>query len=204
MKLFLSSVRLPNSEEMVELFGDKSSLSVAIIPNAFDVYPKERQHKENSITKKKFEDAGFSVHVADIVEGNQDSTLKHIEGSDFVWVTGGNTFYLNYILRKSGIDKVLKNVIDQGTVYGGQSAGAVIAGPTLYGIDYMDDKSKAPQVVLEGLNFVDFGVIPHWDNEKYKSELNNIKQTMHPHVLDTICLNDDQALTFIDGNWKIR
>ena len=147
MKLFLASIRLPNNVEIVELFGDKSLLSVALIPNAFDVYPKDRQDEELASTKKQFEDSGFSVNIADIVVGNQDFALKYIEESDFVWVTGGNTFYLNYILRKSGIDKVLKNVIDQGTVYGGQSAGAVIAGPTLYGIDYMDDKSKAPQVV---------------------------------------------------------
>ena len=204
MKLFLSSTRIPNNEEIVELFGGKYSLSVAIIPNAFDVYPKDRQNKERAKTMKEFEDSGFSVKIADILVGNQDFTLKYIEESDFVWVTGGNTFYLNYALRKSGIDNVLKNVINKGSVYGGASAGAIIVGPTLYGIDKMDDKSQAPQVIWEGLNLVKFGVIPHWNNEKYKSEFDDIKQTMHPHVIDTICLNDDQALTYIDGNWKIR
>jgi dipeptidase E len=204
MKLFLSSLRIPSSEEMIELFGNKSSLSVAIIPNAGDVYPKEIREVELSDTKKKFKDLGFSVNVADIVVGNQDFAINHIKQSDFIWLTGGNTFYLNYVLRKSGIDTILKESIDKSTVYGGASAGAVIAGPTLYGIEHMDDKSKAPQVIWEGLGFVEFGVIPHWDNEKYESELNAVEQSMHPHVIDTIRLNDDQALTYIDGKWKVR
>ena len=75
---------------------------------------------------------------------------------------GGNTFYLNHKIHKTGFDELIKAALANGLVYGGTSAGAVVAEPTLHGVEFIDNPKDAPQVIWEGLGLVDFGIVPHW------------------------------------------
>src|SRR5690606_29223683 len=52
-------------------------------------------------------------------------------------------------------------------VYGGFSAGAVVAAPTLRGIDLMDDPAEVPagyesQATWDGLGLIDYSIVPHF------------------------------------------
>ena len=121
---------------------------------------------------------------------------------DFIWIMGGNTFYLNYKIHKTGFDKTLKSAVANGLVYGGTSAGAVIAGPTIHGAENVDDLKDAPQVIWDGLGLVDFGIVPHWGMEKYAKELEKMYEEMQPYVSQVIKLSNEDAVIDIDGIQK--
>jgi len=199
MKLFLSSQRLPTRHEQAKLFGDNRHPAVIIVPNAYDTYPESRQRVEHAATIAHFKELGYRPAVLDLVTSSDSQRRDALFSSDFVWLTGGNSFYLNYRVQKIGFDVLLKEALDKGVVYGGQSAGAILATPTLRGVENADDPKDAPEVIWEGLGLVDFGVIPHWGMEKYADKLEHMAHEMRPYVPQLVILTNDQAATVIDG-----
>lgn len=198
MKFFLSSTRLPNDSERNKLFGDKKNLSVVVIPNAWDPYPQDRQKSELVHTIADFEKRGYRPTVVDLVTSSGKVRRDRLSSSDFVWVMGGNSFYLNYRVRKSGFDTLLKDALSAGLVYGGASAGAILACPTLHGAENVDDPHHAPQIVWEGLGLVEFGLVPHWGMEKYADKLEKMADEMRPYVPQLVTLTNEQAVIVID------
>jgi dipeptidase E len=93
-----------------------------------------------------------------------------LEDVRLVWANGGNAFLLRRAMRQSGLDDLLRERVHAGAlIYGGWSAGAVVAGASLRGLELMDD----PQVVAEGyveppgwegLGLVDFTIVPHFQS----------------------------------------
>lgn len=198
MKLYLSSIEIPNSDELLGLLSGKQSLSVAIIPDAWDTYPEERRLPIIEKLKGIFHSIGIKPSLIKLSETSGEGLRTELSKHSLVWVMGGNSFYLNYVVHKSGFAEMIKQLMDNGLVYGGESAGAVLATPTLRGVELMDDPSEAPEVIWEGLRLVDFGIIPHWDNEKYKEVLEKAKAKMEKHArVET--LGDKQAFV-INGN----
>jgi dipeptidase E len=118
---------------------------------------------------------------------------ESLKQKDLVWVMGGNTFYLNFLLHKSGFKDVIKKLLKEGLVYGGESAGAVVAGSTLHGIEYLDDPKLSPEVIWEGLKLFDFGIIPHWGLSEYGESLLDAKREMERYAIVST-IDNDKAL----------
>lgn len=203
MKLFLSSIRLPNNQERAALFGNKKNINVLIVPNAYDIYPEDRQEAELARTIFEFKELGYNTSVLDLVTSSDKQSRDRLYGSDFVWITGGNTFYLNYRVQKTGFDKHIRDAISNGLVYGGNSAGAIIAGPSLHGTENIDDPNAAPEVIWNGMHLVDFGIVPHWGMEKYGQSLKKMKAELEPYVPQLVTLTNDEAALWLDGELSI-
>ena len=203
MKLFLSSLRLPNKSEQVKLFGSKTQLRVTIIPNAWDPYPKDRRKVELADTSARFEALGYQSSVLDLVTSSDKQMHESLSSSDLVWVTGGNSFYLNYQLQHSGFDKLLKGYLTKGLVYGGASAGAIVASPTLHGVENADDPKDTPSIIWDGLSIVKFGIVPHWGMEKYADDLEKMADEMRPYVPQLVTLTNAQAVIVIDDKLEV-
>lgn len=204
MKLFLSSVRLPSEDERITLFGTTSPLSVTLVPNAWDVYPEDRQKTVLTNTVNQFKQLGYQTSITDLATSSDQQVQSNLATSDFIWVMGGNTFYLNHLIRKTDFDRALRQVLKDGAVYGGTSAGAVVAGPTLHGTEHMDSPDQAPEVIWEGLSLVDFGIVPHWGMAKYGARLEKMRAEMQPHVSRVVTLTNEQAAVVIDGKLEIH
>jgi peptidase E len=54
-------------------------------------------------------------------------------------------------------------------VYGDDSAGACLAGPSLHDIELADNPEDAPEAIFTGLALVKFAIVPRWGNKKNKS-----------------------------------
>lgn len=204
MKLFLSSVRIPNLDEQKKLFGKKEDISVVIVPNAWDPYSEGRRNSEIAETIAAFEALGYITSVLDLVTSTDAQRKEALETNDFLWVTGGNTFYLNYYVKKTGFDMLIKDALTRTLVYGGASAGAIITGPTLHGAEYADDPNDAPEVMWDAMGLVDFCVVPHWGMEKYLPVLEQIQATQMQYVANVITLTNDQALTLLNGKFDVQ
>ncbi len=93
------------------------------------------------------------------------AALSHV---DLAWVTGGNAFVLRRAMKQSGFDDVITGMLDNDEiVYGGFSAGAVVAAPSLEGIHLMDDPDEAPpgycrETIWDGLGLIDHAIVPHF------------------------------------------
>jgi len=201
MKLYLSSIGVPNKQALLKLVS-KDKPSVAIIPNAWDVYPEGRRKEEMVKCRKTFIDIGFDVKRVDIKSYTGDELRTELQKHDLVWLMGGNSFYLNELVHKSGFFNVIEDLVSNGLIYGGESAGAVLAGSTLDGVDELDDPGKASKIIRVGLGLVDFGIVPHWGMEKYTDALERCKTEMEKYAKVRV-LTNEQALVVNDGDVKL-
>lgn len=94
---------------------------------------------------------------------------EKLERANILVITGGNTFTLLRNLKKSRLDKNIKNfVLKKDFVLAGFSAGAIVLTPTISicGLPGYD-KNLVELKDLTGLNIVDFEVFPHYcDDQK--------------------------------------
>ncbi len=207
MKLFLSSISIAeqNQEAFVVLVDKpKQDIRVALIENGADPYPED--HREWVVNAREMIRATVGEIISfDLREyvgkGNLEEDLT---GFDVIWVGGGNVFYLRWISRESGFDTVIKKLVAKGMLYGGDSAGAIIAGPTIDHFQPADTPEKAPEIILDGFGLTDVVVVPHFDNEKFKPTMSGIKEAFEEKTNYKLTfLNDNQALVIKDDTQKV-
>jgi dipeptidase E len=174
MRLYLSSYRTGDRfGELIAALGPKGR--VAVVSNAVDNIPPESRladARQGFDPVATFRAHGLSAFDLDLRRyfGDNSQLPAVLDRVDMVWATGGNAFLLRRALRQSGLDGLLRQRLDEGRlIYGGWSAGAVVAGPGLRGIDLMDDPwvcapHYEPAPVWDGLGLVDFVVVPHFQS----------------------------------------
>lgn len=197
MKLFLSSVGVPRSDLLKELLGTSSMApKVALINNAQDPYPENIAKERGEALSTMFQSLGFQTLNIDLRKyaNKTDQLTEKLRACQLIWCSGGNSFWLRYVMKTSGFDQIIKPLLAEGIVYGGWSAGAVVAGPSLRPIDLMDDSNKAPEIIWKGLGLVDFFVWPHWDNEKYLPLQNEASVKMKELPYKAVTLHDGEVL----------
>ena len=88
-------------------------------------------------------------------------------------------------------------------VYGGESAGAIIAGPTLNHFQSMDNPNDAPEIILEGIGLTNVVIVPHADNAKYGKILVETRDMLDKDGFETILLTDNEVVIIDDSIRKI-
>jgi dipeptidase E len=203
MKLYLSSYRIPTPNDLEELLGKPlNQTTVALIANAKDYYTERPRNFTVSEFAKYMEGLGLSVDEVDLREYNSgDSLIEKLKAYDLIYVSGGNTYMLRYEVRRSGFDNVIKELLDNGKVFAGFSAGALVAGISIAGVEMDDEPQFAEEVIKEGLNLVPFVILPHVDNPEYK-DIRLTFRDLHKDK-DIIELKDSQAVVFNDTEHKV-
>lgn len=169
MKLLLTSFT-PSTEhdrELEKLIGKPlSEIKMAYIENAYDVYNDEATLVEGrEILEKK----GYHFELVDLRRWKDDNTgLRDLLASkDMFLLTGGNPYYLRWLMKLTGADVMMTELCQQGKVYVGASAAAVVAGPTLRNFDELDDPNEAGEIIWDGLNLTPIVLVPHIDNADF-------------------------------------
>ena len=197
MKLYLSSLGIPDEQAYRALLPGGTP-KVAIIANGWDVYPYEKSAPYIQACAQALHKLDCQTEFIDLAQYKMkvdiESKLKEF---DVVYVTGGNVFYLKRLMVQSGFWGCVKNLVEDGLVYSGESAGAVIAGQAFDGAEFVDDKEAAPEVDGEGLGLVDFGIVPHWGRDKYKDVQEKFRAELSKHG-EVKTLADTQAIV-VDG-----
>ncbi len=202
MKLYLASFGIQKQldQEFLRLVGKQAEdIGFAYITNAADPYPIKKRESMKDV-EAMFTDLGLKPEEIDLRQYKDAATLKaKLSQYDVVWCGGGNTWYLRYVMKTSGFDQIIRELVDGGTVYGGDSAGAIVATPTLKYVDLLDKPEDAPEQIEKGLSLVEFAIVPHWGNEKYEEPLTQMKDGLANEGYDVKVLTDKQAI-IVNGN----
>lgn len=145
------------------------------------------------------ESLGLKVDVLDVSAASREKIFRSLTENDLIFVGGGNTFFLLQELKRSGADRLLVREVEQGKLYIGESAGAVVACPDIGYCDLMDAPEKAPELeTYSALGLVDFYVVPHLDNEEMGEGARKIIET-YGDKLDLKVITDEQAI-LVEGD----
>lgn len=191
-KMFLSS-SFKDSYSLLSDFAGESlkGKCVTFFPTASAV--EEVTHYVEA-AKEAFRQLGMQLETVQIDEQSAEKIAQMIKQNDVIYVSGGNTFYLLQELRKHRLDNVLKEEINNGKLYIGESAGSIIMAPSIEFISLMDDQKKAPELSsFQGFNEISCYPVPHMHNT-YLGEAAQLIMEKYQQTLDLCPLTDEQAL----------
>lgn len=193
-KLYLTSLGLGRLSDLLTKSPQASQL--AFVPTAADPY-EDKWFVEAD--RRKLASLGFKLQELDLKAERAESLRQKLEKVDVIYVAGGNSFYLLEKVIESGFDKVVRDLVGNGLVYAGGSAGAVLAGPDIEPVASLDDPREAPNLrSTKGLGLVDFVILPHYGKEKYREKFDKILSEFSDKDYELVTLTDHEAVV-IDG-----
>ncbi len=157
--------------------------------------------------KKALEKVGMIVEEVEITQFSNEEISSILHKCDYIYITGGNTFFLLQELKRKGVDKIISEQVKSGKLYIGESAGAIIASPDT---EYMknvnfDPIEKAPELEdYSSLGLVDFYTIPHYGNFPFKKKKVKKVIQLYNEKLQLIPISNKQAIFIEDSNIQIK
>ena len=142
-----------------------------------------------------------------IVDELEISTATHLdienklENNDYIYVAGGNTFFLLQEMNRSGAGNLIKAQIEAGKLFIGESAGAILLAPDIEYSKDTDNPLIAPQLkTFEALNVIDFYPVPHYKNDPLKEAVEKVI-SKYGAELPLVPFSNSQAI-LVTGNEK--
>ena len=148
--------------------------------------------------KKALEKIGIIVDELEVSTASSEEISDKLTKNEYIYLTGGNTFFLLQELKRSGADKIIIEQVEAGKLYIGESAGAMVASPNIEYVKAMDSVKKAPELEnFDALGLVDFYTVPHCTNFPFKKAAEKII-VQHSNLLLYPISNKDAIL--VDGD----
>jgi dipeptidase E len=206
MRLFLSSYRAQGQEQALsKLFG--RGAKVAVINNSKDGKPAEERRQKLDEVLDILKELEFIPKEIDLREyfNNNSKLGSELSKYSAVWAAGGNTFVLRRAMKYSSCDRLLYDLVRKSEIaYGGDSAGAILATPSLRGSEYGDEPDLIPkgyknEIIWEGLDFVSYHIVPHYKSDWWGVEADKMIDYLKENKLSYRTLMDGQAI-IINGD----
>jgi dipeptidase E len=146
--------------------------------------------------KHKIREQGYDFEEIDI-EGKTKEEIKNLlKDKNIIHMEGGNSFYLLRAIRETGFSEVLKELLEEGKIYIGTSAGAYIMCPTIEVSDW-DETGKGRFGVTDftALNYVPFLLKVHYKDEQESKTKEKMKNLKYPLRI----LRDGQGILVENG-----
>ena len=195
-KLFLASSFKDVANIFADFEKDLKGKTVTFIPTASKV---EKVVFYVNSGKKALQKLGLIIDELDISTAPNDEINSKLRNNDFIYITGGNTFFLLQELKKTGADKIIIDEINKGKLYIGESAGAIVTSANVEYAKKMDDVKKAPNLTeFSGLNLVDFYVIPHYTNFPFEKTVEKIIED-YSSKLNLSPISNKDAILVVDN-----
>ena len=199
-KMFLASSFKDVANLFEKFAGDVKGKTVTFIPTASVV---EKVNFFVKSGKKALEKMGLIVDELEVSTAAIDEITKKLTQNDFIYITGGNTFFLLQELRKSGADKIIAEQIASGKTYIGESAGSMVVAPDIEFAKTMDSVKKAPELTsTDGLEMVEFYPVPHHTNAPFKRAVEKII-TQYSASLPLYPISNKEAVWVIGDNVEV-
>ena len=196
MKLFLCS-HFSNVGSLIK--EEIEMKKVLFIPTA-SIHEEYRGYVGSA--RKLFKKLGTVLTEMDISKEDYTSLEAAFNDADIIYFTGGNSFFLLEQLRKKGVDKLLKEELNKGKLFIGESAGAIVCAPDIKYIEMMDEKPGDYSLTDDGgLSLINFYVLPHYLTAPFKKITEKILEQFNN--LDICPINNSQAVIIEDSSKRI-
>ena len=130
---------------------------------------------------------------------DKEQWVPMVQETDVLLVNGGDTLYLCYWMRQSGLADLLPSLRE--TVWVGLSAGSLVMTPSI-GEDFVI--WKPPTGSDETLGIVDFSIFPHLDNENMPdNSMADAERWAAGMPVPCYAIDDQTAIQVIDGAVKV-
>lgn len=191
-KLFLASLFKDVSQIFVEFADDNLvGKTVTLVPTAA-LPDKLDFHVEYS--KELLSKMGLIVDELEISTATHLDIVNKLENNDYIYVTGGNTFFLLQEMNKSGAGNLIRTQINAGKLFIGESAGAILLAPDIEYAKHTDDPLVASQLkTFEALNIIDFYPVPHYKDDSLKDAV-EITISKYGTELPLVPFSNSQAI----------
>ncbi len=201
MLLYLTSSANKTLKELVPFLPKPpQAMTVAFIPTAGDLYEDKPWQEAD---RERLKEIGFTVVDVDIKEIKGDVLRKKLEAVDVIFVAGGNTSYLLEQAQQSNFLEIARQLVRDGKIYIGSSAGSMLAGPNLELDKMYDDGEFGKELAsYDALGLVDFVVLPHADNPAQEPYTKKVLERYND-ICKLKLLNDNQALFVTDNETKL-
>ncbi|MDR0334994.1 MAG: Type 1 glutamine amidotransferase-like domain-containing protein [Methanomassiliicoccaceae archaeon] len=202
-KLFLSSYFLKVAGLFPEFIGeDCTGKRVVFIPTAA---LNERGAFYIAADRNALRKLGMIVDELEVSSASEEKIKESISAADYIFVAGGNTFFLMQELRRKGADKLIVEEINKGKPYIGSSAGSAIASKDIGYVRFMDSPKAAPDLNgdFSALSAIDFCIVPHYGYFFFKRAIERTLKEFSD-TLDLRPISNDQVFVVIDGKAEIQ
>lgn len=191
-KLFLASLFKDVSQIFVDFANETlvgktvTFVPTAALPDKLDF------HVEYS--KELLSKLGLIVDELEISTAAHLDIVNKLENNDYIYVTGGNTFFLLQEMNKSGAGNLIQTQINAGKLFIGESAGAILLAPDIEYAKDTDNPLAAPQLKsFEALNMIDFYPVPHYKDDSLKDAV-EITISKYGTKLPLVPFSNSQAI----------
>ncbi|MEG1075387.1 MAG: Type 1 glutamine amidotransferase-like domain-containing protein [Ruthenibacterium sp.] len=200
-KMFLASSFKDVADFFAKFESDLKGKTVTFIPTASVV---EKVTFYVTAGKKALQKLGITVDVLEISTASMEEIQTKIKNNDFIYLTGGNTFYLLQELKRTGADKLIIEEVNAGKLYIGESAGAIIVSKNIEYAKAMDSVKKAPHLTeYAALGLVDFYPLPHFESAPFKKIVQSIIDT-YSSTLNLTPISNHDAILVTDESVRIE
>lgn len=202
-QLFLTSSIHAVAHDIAKKVNLAKANKLVFITTAADIEKGDKTWLDDD--RRSLVNAGFNVTDYTIVGKSYEQLDKDLRDYDFIYLSGGNTFYLIRQSEETGFSKLVRElVLNKGKIYIGTSAGSIIAGPKCP--DYLLSKKEAEQgEKTEGYGFVNFTILPHWGSQFFKERYlkDRLKMAYKVRQVPLLILTDNQYVYVVDGRFEI-
>jgi len=202
-KIFLTSSVNTVANRIAKDLGSGKGLKLAFIDTASEIEKGDLEWLKAD--RDALIAAGFLVTDYTITGKSKDDIASQLEKFDAIFFSGGNTFYLLDQIQKSDCTEVIAELVEDGKIYIGSSAGSIIAGPSIYPAYAKEEADQVPELEnYEGLGLTDIVVEPHWGSDIFRDwYLDETMRYAYSTAYKILLLTDNQYLKIVDDDYKI-
>ena len=178
---------------MLETFANENLVGktitfipTAALPDKLDFHIK--------YSKELLSKMGLIVDELEISTANYLDIVSKLENNAYIYVAGGNTFFLLQEMNRTGAGNLIRTQINAGKLFIGESAGAILVAPDIEYAKDTDDFLAAPQLkTFEALNIIDFYPVPHYKDDSLKEAVESVI-SKYGAVLPIVPFSNSQAI----------
>lgn len=194
--IFLASSFADVSELLIKSIKDKiNGQKVTFIPTA-SIHEEVTFYIDED--KKALENLGLIVDELEISTATEDEIASKIRANDYIYISGGNTFFLLKELKRTGTDKILIEQINAGKLYIGESAGSIILSPNIEYVKEMDDYKAVTLESYDSLNLISFYPLPHYKDFPFQECTEKIVSKFSEKI--NLCPFNNTEAILLSGN----
>lgn len=146
---------------------------------------------------------GLIVYELEISTASHSDIVKKLENNEYIYVAGGNTFFLLQEMNRTGTGNLIKTQINMGKLFIGESAGAILVAPDIEYSKDTDNPLMAPNLKsYDALNIVDFYPVPHYNDASLKEAV-DIVISKYGTKLPLVPFSNSQAILVIGKEKQI-